>query len=82
MNGDANTIVAKGIYSKGRSASSAGSQLFPTRGSKSAAVAFFRTVSNTAFLAVRRVAFTSRVVSVPPSMASNTSTYGTLSYLL
>ena len=32
---DANTIVAKGIYSKGRSASHAGSQLFPTRGSKS-----------------------------------------------
>ena len=82
MNGDANTIVAKGLYSKGRSASSAGSQLFPTRGSKSEAVAFFLTVSKTGVLSVRRVAFTSRVMSVPPSMASNTSTYGALSYLL
>ncbi len=82
MNGDANTIVAKGMYSSGRSASSAGSQPLATCGSKSAAVAFFRTVSNTAFLSVRRVAFTSRAVSVSPSMASNTSTYGALSYLL
>ena len=82
MNGDANTIVAKGIYSKGRSASSAGSQPFATCGSKSEAVAFFLTVSKMGFLSVRRVAFTFRVASVPPSMASNTSTYGTLSYLL